>query len=151
MTTIVPLLVELLKDEHHEVKMGVLSGLQSVATVVGAEVMTSTLLASLSALMSEAQWRVRMALVGMLAHFGKEFGKDFYAKNLESTFMQFLVDAVAAVRELGIKTLQTLAVEYKADWVVNGYLPKALEILNREKQGYLYRMAVLNSTAVRHL
>ena len=137
-----------MKDEHHEVKMGVLSGLQGVAMCVGPDLITSSLLMGLSNLMKEAQWRVRMALINLLANLAKEFGKDFYMKSLEPIFMQFLLDNVAAVREAGIERLQTLALEYKADWIVNGYLPKANEILGKEKQGYLFRMAVLNSTMV---
>lgn len=142
------MLGELIKDEHHEVKMGVLSGLQGVATCVGPEQLTSSLLMPLSNLMKEAQWRVRMALINLLANLAKEFGKDFYMKNLEPIFMQFLVDNVAAVRDAGIEKLQLLAAEFKADWIVNGYLPKANEILNKDKQGYLFRLAVLNSLVV---
>lgn len=143
------MLVELIKDDHHEVKMGVLQGLKSVAVLVGPELFSGTLLMSLANVMKEPQWRVRMAVITLAAHIAKEFGKEFYVKNLEVIFMLFLVDTASAVREAGIDILQVLAGEFKADWVVNGYLPKAFEVISKEKIGYLQRIAVLNSMAVR--
>jgi len=145
---LIPMLVELLKDEHHEVKMGVLSGLQDVAVVIGPELISSGLLMSLSNLMKEPKWRVRFAVVNLVANLAKEFGRDFYTKNVEPIYMLFMVDNTAAVRETGIEKLQMLTNEFKADWVINGYIPKAVEVLNREKQGYLYRMTALISIAV---
>jgi len=142
------MLLELIKDEHHEVKMGVLAELQSVAMVVGPEMVTGTLLMSLSNLMKDPKWRVRMAVTQLTANLGKEFGKEFYTKNLEPIFLQFLTDNAASVRDMGIEKLLMLATEFKADWIVNSYIPKANDILNKEKQGYLYRMAVLNSINV---
>ncbi|MDR3736516.1 MAG: hypothetical protein P4L10_13400 [Acidobacteriaceae bacterium] len=142
------MLVDLLKDEHFEVKLGVLVGLQSVASVVGPELVTSGLLMSLSNLMKEPKWRVRHSVVTLVAGLANEFGKDFYAKNVEPIFLQFLTDSTAAVREAGIEKLRLLAAEFKADWVINSYIPKAVEVLSRDKQGYLYRMTVLNSIAV---
>jgi hypothetical protein len=140
--------VDLLKDEHHEVKLGVLSGLENVAILVGPELISSGLLMSLSNLMKEAQWRVRHSVVNLVGNLLKAFGKDFYAKNVEPIFLLFLVDTSAAVRDAGIEKLLVMANEFKADWVINVYAPKAVEILNRDKIGYLYRMAVLNSLAV---
>lgn len=142
------MLVDLIKDEHHEVKMGVLKGIQDVAVVVGPELFSGSLLMSLANLMKETQWRIRMTVIHLTSSLAKEFGKEFYAKNLESIFMLFLTDTASSVREAGIEKLQSMATEFKADWIVNGYLPKANEIMNREKIGYLYRMAVLNSLSV---
>ena len=142
------MLQELVKDEHYEVKMGVLSELQIVATVVGPDLVTSTLLMSLATLIKEQKWRVRMAVIQLTANLAKEFGKDFYAKNLEPIFLQFLTDNAASVRDMGNEKVQMLANEFKVDWVVNSYIPKANEIMSKEKQGYLYRMAVLNSINV---
>ncbi len=148
MSKLVPMLVDLLKDEHHEVKLGVLTGLQSVAKVVGPDLLTSGLLMSLSNLMKEPKWRVRYSVVTLVSELAREFGKEFYAKNVEPIFLLFLTDITAAVREAGIEWLQVLAKEFKADWIVNAYIPKAVEILGRDKQGYLYRMTILNSIEV---
>lgn len=145
---ILPILVELLKDEHHEVKMGVLSGLQGVAIIIGSELISSGLLMSLSNLMKEPQWRVRLSVVNLIANLAKEFGRDFYMKNLEPIFMQYATDNAASVRDAGIEKLLLISSEFKADWVINAYLPKATEIMNKEKLGYLYRMTLLNSYLV---
>lgn len=148
---VIPMLVDLIKDEHHEVKMGVLQGIQEVAVVVGPELFSVSLLMSLANLMKEPQWRVRMTVINLTSSLAKDFGKEFYAKNLESIFLLFLTDTASSVREAGIEKLQILATEFKADWIVNGYLPRANEVLSREKLGYLYRIAVLNSLSVTNL
>jgi len=144
---IVPMIAELIKDEHHEVKMGVLQGIQQVALVVGPEIFSGPLLMSLSNLMKESQWRVRLAVVTLVSNLAVQFGKEFYAKNLETIFLLFLTDTASTVRDIGTEKLQLLANEFKADWVINGYLPKAVELLNKEKLGYLHRTAALSSIA----
>jgi len=62
--------------------------------------------------------------------------------------MNFMTETAAASRELGIKKLGELAEIFKADWVVNNFMPKLYEVYNTEKQGYLYRMCCINSMHV---
>eukprot|EP00826_Nyctotherus_ovalis_P021570 TRINITY_DN16992_c0_g1_i1.p2 TRINITY_DN16992_c0_g1~~TRINITY_DN16992_c0_g1_i1.p2 ORF type:complete len:123 (-),score=30.46 TRINITY_DN16992_c0_g1_i1:353-721(-) len=119
-----------------------------MATTVGSELMSGNVTVSLEGLMKETKWRVRHAVIKLMASLAKEFGKDFYSKNVESIFIQFLTDNVSAVREAGIEQVKVLADTFKADWVINSYVPKAVEVLNRDKLGYLYRITILNSIAV---
>ena len=151
LTKLAPMLVELLKDDHHEVKMGILAGIQPVATSIGPDFISSSMLMSFSNLMKDSKWRVRNSVLELLGNLAKEFGKDFYAKSVEQIFLQCLTDTVAEVRETGIMKVEMLANAFKADWVIKAYIPKASDIFNKDKQGYLYRMTALKSIAVFYL
>ena len=89
------------------------------------------------------QWKI-----SYIANLGIEFGRDYYAENIESIFLMFLTDSVFAVREEGINKVILLAETFKADWVINSYIPKVKKIFSNNKFGYLHRITAINSLVV---
>ena len=67
---------------------------------------------------------------------------------MEPIFLQFLLDTVCAVREAAIETLYLIGHEFKSDWVMNSYIPRATEMFTRDQQNYLCRISILKSVAV---
>ena len=59
--------------------------------------------------------------------------------------MSYLNNTAASVREMGIKKSKEVAEKFKADWVIQNYIPKVIENYNVDKQGYNYRMCYLQS------
>jgi len=73
---IIPILMDLMKDDNSEVKLNTLSGLYKVAVVVGAEsILKESNLAIISNLTKDSQWRVRMEVYNLIADLGVVFGK----------------------------------------------------------------------------
>jgi len=142
---ILPILMDLLKDDNSEVKMNVCNGLQKVAHIIGPDVLSANFITTLTTLTKEAQWRVRMSVFDLVGELSKLFPKEIFQKQLEALFLSYLSNTAASVRETGIKKVKELAEKYKGDWVVTSFIPKVNEVYNVDKQGYNYRMCCLLS------
>jgi hypothetical protein len=84
-----------------------------------------------------------MAVFELIGDLSKSFGKDVFAKHLESIFLSYLTNTAASVREMGIKKARELAEKFKGEWVLTSFIPKVIENYNNDKQGYNYRMCSL--------
>jgi len=58
---------------------------------------------------NEGQWRVRMAVMELLADLGLLFGIDVFCDKLQAIFMDFINNTAASVREMGIEKSALLA------------------------------------------
>jgi serine/threonine-protein phosphatase 2A regulatory subunit A len=75
---IIPILMDLLKDENSEVKMNVCNGLQKVAQVVGPEILSANFLTTITTMTKETQWRVRQSVFELVAELSKLFPKEIF-------------------------------------------------------------------------
>mmetsp|Transcript_22692 Transcript_22692/g.26050 ORF Transcript_22692/g.26050 Transcript_22692/m.26050 type:complete len:238 (+) Transcript_22692:1027-1740(+) len=142
---LLPILLELIKDEDGDVRLNSASGLISLADVLGNDLLSDSVISSLSQLTKDTQWRVRSAVYDLIADLGISLGKEPFHKNLKEIFFGFLTDTAASVRNEGIKKLGELSISYRSDWVIDEVVPKLNEIYDQDKQGYLYRMCVINA------
>lgn len=46
---------------------------------------------------------------------------------------------------MGIKKAKELGEKFKAEWIINSFIPKVIDNYNIDKQGYNYRMCSLMS------
>ncbi len=67
---------------------------------------------------------------------------------IEPLFFIYITDTVSDVREVGIKTLETLIAKFGTSWTQITLIPKLVTFLSQPKISYLHRMCVLNSLAV---
>ena len=79
---VIPILMELLKDDHHEVKNNVVRGLTKIANVVREDLLNTQLLTTLGNMTKDGQWRTRMLVFELIAELAITFGKDSYVKHL---------------------------------------------------------------------
>lgn len=56
---ILPLVQELIKDDNHDVRLSATEGLKLIAEVMGYDILSTTLITTLSNLTKDGQWRVR--------------------------------------------------------------------------------------------
>jgi len=77
--------------------------------VVGADLLNSQLLTTLSSMTKDGQWRVRMGVFELIADLAVIFGKDVFCKHLQAIFMGYLVNTAASVRQMGIAKSSILA------------------------------------------
>jgi len=139
------MLMELIKDENSDVRLNVANGMIKMAGVLGPDLLSPAFLTTITSMTKDVQWRVRLSVFELIGDLSKIYGKEIFVKHLEPIFMQYLTNTAAAVREMGIAKSREIAERFKADWVVNNYLPKVLDNYNGDKQGYNFRMASLNS------
>ena len=108
-TQIVPILIELIKDESSEVKLNVVKGFMKIARVSSPDMLTASLIKTLTEMAKEGQWRVRMAVLELVAEMGFIFGKEVFCKHLQTIFMGYLTNTAASVREMGVEKSAILA------------------------------------------
>ena len=114
---VIPILMELIKDENADVRLNVTTGLTKVAQVIGPEILNAQFLATLSNMTKDAQWRVRMSVFELIGELSKLFGKEVFIKSLESIFLTYMSNTAASVREMGIKKSRELAEKFKHEWI----------------------------------
>lgn len=142
---LLPILLELIKDEDGDVRLNVAKGLIKLAEVLGNDLLTEGVIASLSQMTKDTQWRVRSSVYDLLSDLGAALGKETFQRSLKDVFFGFLTDTAASVRNQGILKLGDLADSFGNEWVVDEIIPKLNDIYDQDKQGYLYRMCVINA------
>ena len=108
-STVMPILQELLKDDNSEVRLNVASNMGKLAPVVGSELLTNTLLTILTTMTKDAQWRVRMAIFELIAILSLEFGLEMFVNKLEGIYFTYLTNTAASVRNMGVTRSGMLA------------------------------------------
>ena len=99
LSTVLPILLELLKDDNSEVRHNVASNMVKLASIVGAELLSPNLLTALTTLTKDAQWRVRMAVFELIGELSAAFGIEIFQRSLETIFMQYLTNTAASVED----------------------------------------------------
>mmetsp|Transcript_27889 Transcript_27889/g.27749 ORF Transcript_27889/g.27749 Transcript_27889/m.27749 type:complete len:297 (-) Transcript_27889:38-928(-) len=142
---VLPILLELIKDDDADVRLNVAKGMIKLAEVLGTDLLSEGVIASLSQMTKDTQWRVRSSVYDLLSDLGAALGKETFQRNLKDIFFGFLTDTAASVRNQGILKLGDLAESFGSDWVIDEIIPKLNDIYDQDKQGYLYRMCVINA------
>lgn len=145
---VAPALIGLLKDADYRVSLEVLKHMQSVEKTIGTELVISGLVKILKKFAKEGRWEVKCEATKAVVYLGKTLGREYYMKNVEEVFLLLLLDDALAVREAAVESLYLLADEFKQDWIMNAYIPRAIEMYTREKQNYLRRITILSSVVV---
>ncbi len=142
---LLPILLELIKDEDGDVRLNVSKGLIKLAEALGNDLLTESVIQSLSQMTKDTQWRVRSSVYDLLSDLGAALGKETFQRTLKDIFFGFLTDTAASVRNQGILKLGDLSDSFGSDWVIDEIIPKLNDIYDQDKQGYLYRMCVINA------
>ena len=143
--TVIPILLDLLKDDNSEVRLNVASNMHRLAGQVGSEILSGNLLSILTPMTKDPQWRVRMAVYELIGELGLAFGESIYQRQLAEIFMSYLTNTAASVRMMGVKMIGKLAKAFGTNWVQESLIPKVVESYNIDQQGYNYRMCALET------
>lgn len=80
LSAVLPILQELLKDDNSEVRLNVASNMHKLGTTVGAELLSSALITTLTTMTKDAQWRVRMAVFELIGDLANQFGQEVFER-----------------------------------------------------------------------
>lgn len=148
--TLVPLFIRLLKDDYFDVRLNIISKLDTLQTVVGKDVVTSKILAEVAALAEDPQWRVRLAICEQMPLLAKSLqadGFDSSKLSLSGVCLNWLQDNVFSVREKASESIALLVKHFGSAWGAERIFPR-LTAMGAEK-AYLSRLTCVQ--AVRRL
>eukprot|EP00730_Choanoeca_flexa_P017007 TRINITY_DN8132_c0_g1_i2.p1 TRINITY_DN8132_c0_g1~~TRINITY_DN8132_c0_g1_i2.p1 ORF type:complete len:582 (+),score=168.35 TRINITY_DN8132_c0_g1_i2:142-1887(+) len=138
---LMPLVVKLLKDPYHEVRLNVVSKLGALHDVIGADQLASVVVPQVAAMAKDPQWRVRLALVEQLPLIAGSIGQSTFDSKLLGLLDAFLSDNVYAVREAIVHQLAALVTTFGGSWASKTIVPKLTKMSNESV--YLARLTSL--------
>lgn len=167
---LLPLFLQLLKDEFPDVRLNIISKLEQVNAgallsplrscgrmetelhvfaVIGIELLSKALLPAIVELAEDKQWRVRQAIIEYIPLLAKQLGVQFFDDQLGNLCMNWLGDPVFSIREAATVNLRKLTEVFGVDWAKVAIIPKVLAM--GDNPNYLFRMTTIFAITVRSL
>jgi serine/threonine-protein phosphatase 2A regulatory subunit A len=143
---LLPMLLQMLKDDFPDVRLNIISKLEQVNTVIGIELLSQSLLPAIVELASDKQWRVRLAIIQYVPLLASQLGVQFFDEKLASLCMAWLGDTVFSIREASTQNLKKLTEVFGVDWASEAIVPKVAAMA--EHPNYLYRMTTCFAVSV---
>ncbi|KAG2072660.1 ARM repeat-containing protein [Suillus decipiens] len=158
---LLPLFLHLLKDEFPEVRLNVISkletvnggklpsrlhtngSLKSLLSVIDIELLSDSLLPAIIELAEDKSWRVRQAIIEYIPLLATQLGKPFFDEQLGNLCMSWLGDTVFSIRESATINLKKLTEVFGVDWAKVQIVPKVMGM--GQHPNYLYRMTTVQA------
>ncbi len=147
--SVMPLIMQFLRDESPDVKLRTLEGLPRVVGGVGARFLQESVLPQLLALGNDPLWRVRERVIAQLPLLAEQLGAQVFEEQLLELYLGTYGDQVNAVRMAATRCLEPLARVLGPAWVRASIVPRLTELYRAKDSSYLQRITVLY--AVRNL
>jgi len=162
---LLPLFLHLLKDEFPEVRLNIISKLETVnggkfivrlrangslksfLSVIEIELLSESLLPAIIELAEDKSWRVRQAIIEYIPLLATQLGKPFFDEQLGNLCMSWLGDTVFSIRESATVNLKKLTEVFGVDWAKVQIVPKVMGM--GQHPNYLYRMTTVQAITVR--
>ncbi|KAK3713029.1 protein phosphatase 2A structural subunit [Vermiconidia calcicola] len=135
---LLPMFLQMLKDEFPDVRLNIISKLEQVNNVIGIELLSQSLLPAIVQLAEDKQWRVRLAIIQYVPLLASQLGVKFFDEKLSSLCMSWLGDTVFSIREASTQNLKKLTEVFGVEWASSAIVPKVAAMA--EHPNYLYRM-----------
>lgn len=140
---IVPIILTLLKDEFPEVRLNVIKNLESATHSFELKSFRQALLPSVRELSTDANWRVRTAIIALTPNLAKHLGQEFF-EEIDPAPLSWMADQVSEVRQCAARNLTNLGKVLGDRWVVEQLIPNLIR-KGAESPQYLQRIAVLEA------
>ncbi|RCI13688.1 hypothetical protein L249_7971 [Ophiocordyceps polyrhachis-furcata BCC 54312] len=152
---LLPMFLQMLKDEFPEVRLHIISKLELVnqgtktrdgagscctdeVEVIGIELLSQSLLPAIVQLAEDKQWRVRLAIIEYIPLLASQLGVKFFDEKLSNLCMGWLGDTVFSIREAATHNLKKLTEVFGVEWASEQIIPKVMGMGSHPN--YLYRM-----------
>ncbi|PNY27236.1 Protein phosphatase PP2A regulatory subunit A, partial [Tolypocladium capitatum] len=135
---LLPMFLQMLKDEFPEVRLHIISKLELVNQVIGIDLLSQSLLPAIVQLAEDKQWRVRLAIIEYIPLLASQLGVKFFDEKLSDLCMGWLGDTVFSIREAATHNLKKLTEVFGVEWASSQIIPKVMGMGSHPN--YLYRM-----------
>eukprot|EP00429_Kryptoperidinium_foliaceum_P039258 CAMPEP_0176157640 /NCGR_PEP_ID=MMETSP0120_2-20121206/80596_1 /TAXON_ID=160619 /ORGANISM="Kryptoperidinium foliaceum, Strain CCMP 1326" /LENGTH=444 /DNA_ID=CAMNT_0017494925 /DNA_START=201 /DNA_END=1533 /DNA_ORIENTATION=+ len=142
---LVPPVLLLLRDAASEVRLNLISSLESLNEVIGVDLLSQSLLPAILDLAQDGKWRIRLAIVQHVPLLAKQLGIDFFTERLSPICVGWLGDDISTIRVAAAQVLKDLTALFGSDWACQNILPSIEEI--RQNPSYLRRLTAVQACA----
>jgi serine/threonine-protein phosphatase 2A regulatory subunit A len=130
-----------------QVRLNVISGLDSINDVIGIELLSQSLLPAVTELAQDPKWRVRLAVIENTPMLAKQLGVQFFNEKLINLTLGWLGDSVHSIRKAAAGNLHQLAELFGEMWTRNQIIPRIKEMHSNaafsKRMTSLYALQVL--------
>lgn len=143
---LLPMFLQMLKDDYPDVRLNIISKLEQVNNVIGIELLSQSLLPAIVQLAEDKQWRVRLAIIQYVPLLASQLGVKFFDEKLSNLCMSWLGDTVFSIREASTQNLKKLTEVFGVEWASKAIVPRVAAMA--EHPNYLYRMTTCFAVSV---
>jgi len=134
---LLPQFLQLLKDEDPEVRLNVISKLETVNTVIGGvELLSQSLLPAVEDLAKDKKWRIRLAILKYIPLLARKLGPSLFEKELRDQCIQWLKDSVWSIRIAAAENLKQITAIFEAKWTSTHFIPEVKALAEDKKPGH---------------
>lgn len=109
-TTVLPIVLQLLKDQASEVRLALIACLHphsssssnsvSVSDLIPLDTLSAPLLQSITELAQDPKWRIRLEMIQHIPDIARHLGANFFDSKLSELSFKWLSDRVFSIREV---------------------------------------------------
>ncbi|OBA20965.1 ARM repeat-containing protein [Metschnikowia bicuspidata var. bicuspidata NRRL YB-4993] len=125
---LLPIFLNMLKDEFPDVRLNIISNLSIVNDTIGINLLSTSLLPAITELAQDSKWRVRLAIIEYIPKLANQLGEPFFNNELLTLCMSWLWDPVYAVRDAAVNNLRDLTVIFGSAWAEEHIVTRLLNI-----------------------
>ena len=138
---ILPLVLEILRDNSPDIKVCLLSDLEGLFNTVGGESLAQIIMPTLNELIEDKQWRNKVKIIQSFPLLGKQLGKNFFEVHFLDIALKTMFDSYYSVREATIQLAKDLIQVFGVSWVENELVKPACE--NENSDAYAKRLILI--------
>ncbi|KAL6942042.1 hypothetical protein ACO0QE_003206 [Hanseniaspora vineae] len=142
---LIPILLNMLRDECPDVTLNIISNLEVVNKVVGIDILSENLLPAITDLSIDVNWRVRLAIIENIPLLAKQLSVDFFEERLSALCLSWLWDSVYSIRHAAVENLHKLTEIFGSDWAKNEIINKLLKSKSQLLENFVYRITLLHA------
>jgi len=131
-----PQFLQLLKDDDPEVRLNVISKLDTVNDVIGIQLLSQSLLPAIDELARDKKWRIRLAILKHIPILATKLGPDLFKQKLCGQCMEWLRDSVYQIRIAAAENLKNVAKSFDSKWVSANFIPEVKRLADSKKPSH---------------
>lgn len=129
-----------------QVRLNVISGLDSINAVIGVDLLSQSLLPAITDLAQDSKWRVRLAVIENTPMLAKQLGVQFFNEKLINLTLAWLGDVVFSIRKAAAQNIRHLTEIFGEDWARTNIVPRIREM--QSNAAFAKRMTALFAVQV---
>lgn len=138
---IIPVFLELLKDENHDIRMTLIKTLEYLNQVIKIENIIQSIIPSCIDITANKSWRIRSQIMEVVPILATILDKPLFMEKIFGICIAGLIDPVFAIRESSCKLIKNLYPNFKGDEFDKRIFDKLKEMII--SNNYLVRNTVV--------
>lgn len=145
--SLIPILLDMLKNEFPDVRLNIIAKLKVINEAVGIGFLSDNLLPAITDLAKDVNWRVRLGIIEYIPLLAEQLGVEFFDRQLSDLCLSWLWDAVYSIRHAAVINIKRLTEIFGSDWCRDEIVSRLLKSNTQLLENFIYRITLLSALA----